>query len=132
MHVELAFLGALGMCVTAVGCGAKVTVDQGAQGTGGVGGTTTMTGTPTDTTGSGVVCGTMSCAGASDGSCDCQGDCNMQKLEVKCTPIPGGGSCTCSENGIKIANCQQAGAATCSLTTGCCAAQFASGSTGAG
>lgn len=131
MRIELVFLGALGICAAAVGCGAKVTVDVGAPGAGGAGGTTTS-GTPTNTTGSGTACGGMSCSGSSDGSCDCQGFCNGQKLEVQCVPTPGGGSCTCIENGIKIANCQQPGAATCSLTTGCCASQFAVGTSGSG
>lgn len=43
MRVELTFLGVLGICAVAAGCGAKVTVD-GPQGAGGAAGTTTSTG----------------------------------------------------------------------------------------
>jgi hypothetical protein len=133
MRTELAFFGILGFCAVAAGCGAKVTVDLGGpSATGGAGGTTTSTGTPTDTTGSGITCGSVNCSGASDGSCDCTGVCNGQKLEVQCVPIQGGESCTCTENGIKIANCTQAGTATCNFSTECCGPQFFGGSTGAG
>ena len=132
MRTELAFFGILGLAALGAGCGAKVTVDLGGQATGGAGGTSTTTGTPTDTTSSGVLCGSIGCTMGSDGSCDCQGLCNGQKLDVQCVPIQGGESCTCTENGIKIATCTQAGTATCSFTAECCGPQFFGGSTGPG
>jgi hypothetical protein len=115
-----------------VGCGGKVVVDGGdaagggGSGAGGAGSTSSGTTTTTTsvTTSGFPMCGAMSCSGASDGSCQCDGVCDAQKLEVVCAPIMGGASCTCIENGIKIAVCVQPGAATCSFVDECCGPQF--------
>ncbi|APR78161.1 Hypothetical protein A7982_03508 [Minicystis rosea] len=101
-------------------------VDVAGIGGGGAGGgfvTTTSTGSSTNPTG-GSTCGNVSCAVSDDGACECSGACNEQKLQVICTPIAGGASCTCIENGIKIAVCSQPGSATCSFLDECCATEF--------
>ncbi|MFT3771885.1 MAG: hypothetical protein QM820_41280 [Minicystis sp.] len=124
MRIGLVSLVACGL-VAFVGCGGKVVVDVG-DGLGGAGGSstsTTGTGTPMTSTGSGLTCSAGGCAMSDDGFCQCEGACNGQDLQVVCQPVQGGASCTCIENGIKIAVCVQPGAATCSFSE-CCAAEF--------
>lgn len=132
MRIGLSSAAAALVVAVMAGCGGKVVVDSdNAAGGGGAGGGsgstgsgTTTTGTTTVTTSGNPVCGNTSCAAGSDGSCQCLGECNAQKLEVQCSPIMGGASCTCIENGIKIAVCVQPGTATCSFLSECCAKEF--------
>jgi hypothetical protein len=130
MRIGLGSAAAALVVAAMVGCGGKVVIDMGnAAGGGGAGGssstgTVTTTITTTVTTSGNPMCGTTSCTGGGDGTCACQGECDGQKLEVQCSPIMGGASCTCIENGIKIAVCVQPGAASCSFVEECCGPQF--------
>jgi hypothetical protein len=120
-----------------MGCGAKVAVDVLGSGQGGGGGGSATSGTANttgETTGSGTSCMVTGCSGLSD-SCDCTTQCsvegNNQNLEVQCVSSTNGLSCTCIENGTKIAVCTGTGpvSSACDAVLGCCGNSFFGGMT---
>lgn len=130
MRIGLSWATAFAFAAAIAGCGGKVVVDMGNPiGSGGAGGSGVTTGTVV-TTGTGGDCGGLCSATQPDGSCECTGVCNEQKLDVQCQPTQGGGSCTCIENGIKIGVCVQAGSFDCTFNE--CCAQYFFGQAGGG
>ncbi len=135
---RIALLGISVGLVLVAGCGGKVVFEGppgssgGQGGAGGSGGSSTGTSTGdvsfntvgVSTGTGGLNCSNATCSVGSDGSCECDANCNGQSFEVDCTQQPDGlFICACTENGTTIAKCQQA-TATCTLEISCCITSF--------